>query len=226
MLKRTILLLSLALFVGPSLYAQKFTKKEQARREAREANYFCGATFTYSAGYVHSWLNNKPISNTTNGIGKTEYWANTDNSFDLGFSWDQALNKYWGIQTSIYYMRKGGDHLYYYDGDLGYGKILRPEETEEVTSQGAELQFQGRYFINLSKHQRLSVNAGGYIDKFFRKPSGYNNWNMGPQVGIGYDCFQISTSVTYQPGVFKRAFSSSDACQSAILVNIGYRIWK
>ena len=39
--------------VAPS-FAQKFTKREQARREAREKYYFCGNMFTLTAGYNHS----------------------------------------------------------------------------------------------------------------------------------------------------------------------------
>ena len=49
MFKRTIFVLLLASLAGSSLFAQKFTKRELARREAREAYYFCGATFTFSA---------------------------------------------------------------------------------------------------------------------------------------------------------------------------------
>ena len=226
MFKRTIFVLLLASLAGSSLFAQKFTKRELARREAREAYYFCGATFTFSAGYIHSWLANKPISNDYLSKGHSEYWANTDNSFDLGFAWDQCFNKQWGLQNAIYYVRKGGDHLHYYDGELGYGKILRPEETDEVTCQGAEWQCQVRYFFNLSKHQRLSLNVGGFIDKHFDKPSGYKNWDMGPQVGIGYDLYRFSGSVTYQPGVFKRVVNDCKSTQGALMVNLGVRVWK
>ena len=224
--KRTLLFLALALLACPSVFAQKFTKREKARQEARENYYFCGATFTLSAGYVHSWLSNKTISKSNLAVGHSENWANTDNSFDLGFAWDQAFNKSWGMQTSLNYVRKGGDHLYYYDGGLGYGKILREEETEEKTWQGIELQCQARYFFNLSKHQRLSLNAGGYIDKLMGSPTGFKNWNMGPQVGLGYDLYRFSTSVTYQPGVFRRIASDCNSTQSAIMVNMGVRFWK
>lgn len=224
--KRTLLIFSLALFACPTLFAQKFTKREQARRQAREEYYFCGATFTLTAGYVHSWMNFKSVSDDNLGKGFCEYWGNTDNSFNLGFAWDQAFNKKWGMQTALYYMRKGGDHLYYYDNGLDYGKVMRQEETEEITWQGAELQCQARYFLNLSKHQRMSLNAGIYIDKLVGSPSGMGNWNLGPQVGIGYDLWQFSASVTYQPGVFQAIVEDCHTAQSALMVNLGFRFWK
>lgn len=228
MTKRTILIVSLlAATLGSSLYAQKFTKREQARREAREAYYFCGASFTLTAGYVHSWLDNSAVDlGSSSTFGKSERWGNTDNSFNLGFLWDQAVSKRWGIQTGAFYMRKGGDHLYYYDNGLGYGAILRDEETDEVTAQSIELQSQARYYINLAKKFRLTLNGGFYIDKFVGSTSGYRNWNIGPQVGLGIDCWHFSGSVTYQPGVFKTVIDDCDSRQNSISVNIGYRFWK
>lgn len=226
MFKRTILVLSLALTLGPSLFAQKFTKREQARREAREAYYFCGSTFTLTAGYVHSWMSNSGITPSVSAFGKSERWGNTDNSYNLGFIWDQAFNKHWGLQTGAYFTHKGGDHLYYYDNELGYGMILRPEETKEVRAQMAQLQVQGRYFINIEKQMRLSLNVGGYVDKLFGNPDGYRNWNLGPQVGIGVDWKFISASCTYQPGVWTKVADNSKSSQSALCVNIGYRFWK
>ncbi len=226
MLKRTILVLSFALAIGPSLFAQKFTKKEQARREAREAYYFCGATFTLTAGYVHSWMSNNSIDLFNAPYGKSERWGNTDNSYDLGFIWDQAFNQHWGLQTGAYFSHKGGDHLYYYDNGLGNGMIMLPEKTQEVRAQMAQLQCQGRYFINLDKKLRLSVNAGCYVDKLFGNPSGYRNWNLGPQAGIGIDWHFISASCTYQAGVWNKVVDDSKSKQSAICVNIGYRFWK
>ncbi len=220
------MILLFATAFGSSLFAQKFTKKEQARREAREQYYFCGSTFTFTAGYVHSWMSNNAIGLDTEYYGKSERWGNTDNSFDLGFIWDQAFNKKWGLQTGAYYMRKGGDHLYYYDNGLGIGKILRDEETDEVTVQSVELQCQARYFFNLAKKMRLSLNGGIYIDKFFSSPSGIRNWNLGPQVGIGFDCNRVAVSCTYQPGLFEIVADDSYTKQNAICVNIGYRLWK
>lgn len=213
------------LTLTPTVYAQKFTKREQARREAREANYFCGATFSFCSGYVHSWMSNNVIDKRLS-YGKSERWANTNNHFDLGFAWDQAFNKHWGIQSGLYFMNKGGDHLYYYDNGLGYGKILRDEETDEVNAQSVEFQSQVRYFVPLAKKARLSLNAGYYIDKIIGKPSGFSHWNLGPQVGLGVDWMHLSTSVTYQPGLFENVVNDSHSRQSAVCVNIGYRFWK
>lgn len=225
MLKRTILVLLCALSVGGSaLYAQKFTKKAQLRREAREANYFYGASFTFTSGYVHSWMTDNAIRKSL-GAGKTERWANTNNHFDIGFAWDQSFNKHWGLQTGLYFTNKGGDHLYYYEGF--YGPILIEESTDEVNVMNAELQCQGRYFIPFAKKMRFSLNAGLYLDKGISTPSGIKNWNLGPQVGIGYDWQHLSTSVTYQAGVFDGMVAKhSYTRQNAICVNIGYRIWK
>lgn len=227
MIKRTILVLLFATTaLGQTLYAQKFTKKEQARREAREAYYFCGASFTFTAGYVHSWMSNNAIELGTNNYGKSERWGNTNNSFNLGFLWDQAINQKWGLQTGAFYSRKGGDHLHYFDNGLGYGKILRDEETEEVTSQCVEAQVQARYFINLAKKFRMTLNGGIYLDKYISSPSGFLNWNMGPQVGLGIDWQHFSAQVTYQPGLFERVAEDSHTRQSAVSVNFGYRLWK
>lgn len=226
MSKRTILVLSLALAIGPSLFAQKFTKREQARREAREAYYFCGATFTLSAGYVHSWMSNSSITPLAQRYGCSENWNNTDNSYNLGFIWDQAFNKHVGLQTGAFFTHKGGDHLYYYDNGLGYGPILRSEETKEVRAQMAQLQCQARYFINLDKQLRVTLNAGAYIDKIVGNPSGIGHWNMGPQCGIGVDWNHVGVSCTYQMGAWTKVADRSDARQSALCVNIGYRFWK
>lgn len=227
MLKRTILILLFALSLGPTLHAQKFTKKAQARREAREANYFYGASFTFTSGYVHSWMSNNVIDLQSDYYGKSERWGNTNNHFDIGFAWDQAINKHWGIQTGLYFTNKGGDHLYYYNNGLGMGPILLTEKTDEVNVKLAELQTQCRYFIPLAQKLRLSLNAGLYLDRTIKEPSGIRKWNFGPQVGLGFDWTHYSASVTYQPGVFDgMTVKNSNARQSALCVNIGYRIWK
>lgn len=228
MLNKSILVLLVSLFLVPPAYAQKFTKKEQARREAREANYFCGASFTFTSGYVHSWMTNDPIEGSYS-YGKSECWGNTNNHFDIGFLWDQSFSRQWGIQTGLFYTNKGGDHLYYYQDpslSVDYGKKLLAEKTSEINARAIQLQSQARYFVPLSKHQRLSVNAGFYIDRMIKEPDGFGKWNLGPQVGLGYDLFHFSTSVTYQPGLYKSVTKKSDSRQSAICVNIGFRLWK
>jgi len=220
------LVLLLASVLGPTtVYAQKFTKKAQARREAREANYFYGASFTFSAGYVHSWMTNNVIDLGTSYFGKSERWGNTHNRANVGFIWDQSFNKHWGMQNGAFFTNKGGDHLYYYEGL--YGPILVDENTDEVNVMSAEVQSQARYFIPLAYKVRLSVNAGVFVDKIFKHPSGIKNWNLGPQVGLGLDWNHVSASVTYQPGAFDRMVAkNSNSRQNALCVNIGYRIWK
>ena len=210
------------------VFAQKFTKREQARREAREANYFCGASFTLTAGYTHSWMSESKIKQGISSYGKSEYWNNTDNSFNLGFLWDQAFSKKWGLQTGLFFNNKGGDHLYYYDNgtSANYGPILRQEETNEVTVHSFGLQCQMRYFFPVGKYSRFSVNAGVFVDKQFDTPSGIANWNLGPQVGLGYDWKHLSVSTTYQPGLFNKVTDNSKSGLNAVLVNIGFRMWK
>lgn len=226
MTKRTILGLLLAVCVFPSVYAQKFTKKEQARREAREANYFYGASFTFTAGFEHSWMNEKSVDLDTEYYGKSEKWGNTHNFFNVGFLWDQAINRKWGLQTGLYYKQKGGDHLYFYDNGLGYGSILRDEETEEAGINMIEVQSQVRYFIPVQYRSRFSVNAGYFIDKFVNTPGDVRNWNLGVQAGIGYDYRHWSFSATYQCGLLPSVVDDCNSRLSSVSLNVGFRIWK
>lgn len=226
MVKRTILGLLLAVCVFPSVYAQKFTKKEQARREARKANYFYGASFTFTGGYVHSWMNEKSVDLDTEYYGKSEKWGNTHNSFNVGFLWDQAISRKWGVQTGLFYNQKGGDHLYYYDNGLGYGSILRDEETEEAAIHMVELQSQIRLFLPVGTYSRYSLNGGIFIDKFVNSPSNVRNWNLGVQAGIGYDFKHLSVNATYQCGLLPSVVDDCKSRLSSVSINIGYRIWK
>lgn len=226
MTKKILLGLLLAICVFPSVYGQKFTKKEKARREAREANYFYGASFTLTAGYDHSWMNLRSVYLDTEYYGKSEKWGNTHNFFNLGFLWDQAIDKKWGVQTGLYYKQKGADHLYYYDNGLGYGSILRDEETEEAGINMVELQSQIRRFFPVTYDSRFSVNGGIFIDKFFDTPSCVRNWNLGLQVGLGYDFQHISVSATYQCGLLPYVVDDCYSRLSSLQFNVGYRLWK
>ena len=127
--------------VAPS-FAQKFTKREQARREAREKYYFCGNMFTLTAGYNHSWLTPSDVTLKSSQYGKSEKMTNTKDAFNIGFLWDHAFKKahLWSIQSGLYFTVKGGEHLYYYDNGLGSGPQLKEEQTEKLTIQGLELQ--------------------------------------------------------------------------------------
>lgn len=226
MLKRKLVVLLIALIGVTPMMAQKFSKKEQARREAREANFFHGASFTLTGGVVHSWLQKSEIDPATTSFDKTEFWGQYDNSFNLGFLWDQAITRRWGIQTGLYYSRKGGDHLYYRDQHLGYGPILLAEETQEYSNQSVELQLQGRLFLPLTKRSRFSLNAGGYIDRVVESGDGFGKWDMGIQGGLTYEWYHLSLGATYQRSLFTPYIDNSNTKQQAVYVNIGYRFWK
>ena len=227
MCRKVLLVMLLLAVTAPSgLYAQKFSKKEQARREAREANYFCGATFTLTAGYEHSWMNEQSVSLSSKYYGKSEKWANTHDYFNVGFLWDQALSKKWGVQAGLFYKQKGGDHLFYYDNGLGYGAILRPEETVEAGINMIELQSQMRRFFALSPKSRVSVGAGIFIDKFIDTPDDVRNWNLGVQASLGYDWRHLALSVTYQCGLLPSVVCDCNSRLSSVSVNAGFRFWK
>lgn len=222
----TVLLLGFLSFA--SVFAQKFTKREQLRREAREKNYFCGNMFTFTAGFNHSWLTPSDVEMTTTYFGKTEKIANNKEAFNLGFLWDHAFKNTtkWSVQSGIYYTMKGGEHLYYYDTTLGEGPQLREEETEKLKIQGVEGQFLVRYAFPIAYDQRITLNAGPYITKLIDTPSDVKNWDFGALVGIGYDYKHWSASVNYQPGCFSEAIRNSKSRIANISINIGYRLWK
>lgn len=228
MLKKISVVLLLGLVSFTSVYAQKFTKREQLRREAREKYYFCGNTFTLTAGYNHAWLTSSDVDLSTTYFGKSEKVANTRESFNLGFLWDYAFknSRRWSIQSGFYYTVKGGEHLYYYDNQLGQGPQLREEETVKMKMQGIEAQFLFRYSIPLAYKQRITLNVGPYVTKFFDKPTGVKDWDLGGMAGIGYDFHHWSASVNYQPGCFPKVIKNCNSRVANISVNFGYRFWK
>ena len=213
--------------VAPS-FAQKFTKREQARREAREKYYFCGNMFTLTAGYNHSWLTPSDVTLKSSQYGKSEKMTNTKDAFNIGFLWDHAFKKahLWSIQSGLYFTVKGGEHLYYYDNGLGSGPQLKEEQTETLTIQGLELQCLLRRTFLISYDQRVTLNAGPYISRVLNKPEGIKGWDMGAMVGVGYDYKHWSASVSYQPGIFPKIADNSKTRQANIMFNIGYRFWK
>lgn len=228
MTKKILSVLLFSLVAITPIYAQKFTKREQARREARENYYFCGNTFTLTAGYNHAWLTASEIDLSSAAYGKSEKMANTVNRFNVGFLWDYAFknSKKWGVQTGLFYTMKGGAHLYYYDNGVGNGPQLRDEETEVLKIQGVELQVLWRRFINLAYDQRLTLNAGPYVNKYIDAPSGIKEWDFGVTVGLGYDYKHWSASISYQPGVYPFIADDCHTRQANIAVNVGWRFWK
>lgn len=221
--KKNLLLLIVALLSASPVFAQRFTKREQARREARAANYFYGASFTFTAGYDHSWVEKNDVG-TSPYFGQKQYFQNTYDSFNAGFLMDYALSKKWGYQIGLYYNQKGCDKVYYYDNHLGQGE--QKVSDEEIKVQGMELQGVVRYFIPLSYKSRISINAGLYLNKLIDPPATFKNWDMGVLVGAGYDWQHWSVSATYQPGVYPNLVTHSDLRMSSLMFNVGWRFWK
>ena len=90
--KRSVLLIIFMMVVAMPSFAQRFTKKEQAKREARAINYFYGNSFTVSAGYVHSWLTRDRFTDST--FGRSGAYQNTRDSYAFSFSWDYNKKKH------------------------------------------------------------------------------------------------------------------------------------
>lgn len=224
--KRNILLLIAFLIIAMPAFGQRFTKKEQALREARAKNFFYGHSFTLSAGYVHSWLTTDKFDQTSSSFGRTGQFSNTRESFDALFSWDICTSRRWGVQFSAGYIQQGGEKLFYSDQGLGNGPQLRPDLNETVHINSAELQSVFRYFIPLTYKSRLSVNAGLYIDRVTGSYSDRNDWDMGALVGLGYDWNHWSVIATYKPGVFPNVIKGSDTRVASLSINLGFRLWK
>lgn len=228
MTKKVLFVLLFCFLITTPAFAQKFTKREQARREARENYYFCGNMFTFSAGYNHSWFIPSSVSLKSDIYGKSEKLTNTNNAFNVGFMWDHAFKKAqkWSLQSGLYYTIKGGQHLYYYDNGLGAGPQLKEESTKDLNIQGIEAQALLRRTFLISYDQRITLNAGVFVTKFIETPDEIKNWDFGPMVGIGYDYKHWSASVSYQPGVYPNVATGSNTRVANISVNFGYRLWK
>ncbi len=223
--KRNLLVLLLGCVLIAPVYAQKFSKKDKARQEARARNYFCGASFTVTAGYLHGWMSDGEVEAfTTAPFGRTESFKNTHDAFNIGFLWDQSFSRHLGMQHGLYYVQKGGEKHYYYDAGLGAGALLR--DTKEISVSGIEWQALCRYYIPLTRVSRLSVNAGGYLTSLLNCHSdGIRSWDMGVMCGIGYDYRHLAVSVHYQPGLFHKVAKNSDLRLNAWMVNVGFRFW-
>lgn len=206
------------------VFGQKFSKRVQQRQEARKANYFYGASFTFTTGYTHSWLSESDYTLSTKAFGRKAETQNTRDSWNLGFLYDHAFSKAWGIQSGFFYMEKGGELFTFYDGGLGYGPIVVDETTIKVSYLG--LQCMARYFIPVNYHTRFSLNAGIHLDYAVQAGSYFSKWDLGPQAGIGFDWKHLAASVTWQIGVYPKVVDDSRSRLSAINVNVGVRFWK
>lgn len=223
---RSILLLIITLFIATPLFGQRFTKKEQALREARAKNFFYGHSFTISTGYVHSWLTTDSFDQTKSTFGRTGQYCNTRDSFQAFFSWDICTHRTWGVQFSAGYTQLGGQKLFYQDQGLGYGPQLRPDLTETITINNAEVQGMFRYFVPLTYKSRLSLNGGIFVDRVLGKYDDCHDWDFGPLVSLGYDWDHWSASVIYRPGVNPDLIKRADTRAASISFNVGFRLWK
>lgn len=224
--KRYILLLILSLVLAMPMFGQRFTKKEQALREARAKNYFYGHSFTLSAGYVHSWLTKDAFDNSSIVFGQTGAFQNTHNAVDFMFSWDICKKKYYGYQFTVGYLQNGGQKIYYQDLGLGNGPQLREDLTTNIRTQNIEAQAAIRGFLPLSYKSRISLNGGLYVDKLVGKTDPARDWDMGLFVGVGYDWKSLAASVTYKPGLYSNIVKDSNTRQAALMFNVGLRLWK
>ena len=222
--KRAVLLIFFILAVAMPSFAQRFTKKEQAKREARAINYFYGNSFTLSSGYVHSWLTRDRFTETS--FGRTGAYQNTRDSYAFSFAWDYNKKKHHGYRVSAGYAQFGGEKIFYYDLGLGYGRQQRYDLTEQIHLNEVMVQGKYRYFIPLTYKSRLSLDAGIFVSRIVGSYDDANIWDLGPVVGIGYDWKRFSLGVDYMPGVWYDVIEGSTARVSALIFNVGFHFWK
>mgnify|MGYP003294971188 CR=1 FL=1 len=222
--KRYILLLILSLVLAMPIYGQRFTKKEQAKREARAKNYFYGHSFTLSAGLNHSWLTKDEFEDLKFGLSGA--YQDTHNSFDLVFSWDMCFNKYYGYQLGLGYMENGGRKVMYHDNGFGYGPQLREDLSDKIRAGAMELQGAFRGFLPLTYKSRLTGSVGVFLDKRVGSSDYVRNWDLGLFVGIGYDWKHLSANVIYKPGLNTSSIEGCNSRAAAVMFNIGVRMWK
>ena len=222
--KKHFLLIILTMVMAMPMFGQRFTKKEQALREARAINYFYGNSFTLSAGYVHGWLATDHFD--LNEFGRTGLYGNTRESFSFSFAWDYCKKKNHGVQIALGYAQFGGEKVFYEDLGLGYGPQQRYDLTEQIHINNLVLQSSYRYFIPLTYKSRLSLNAGIYFSRVLGKYKEAKDWDMGPVVGLGYDWKHLSLGVNYMPGVYPNIVDGSTTRISSLMFNVGVHMWK
>lgn len=222
--KRLLLLVFAVLIVAMPSFGQRFTKKEQALREARAINYFYGNSFTLSTGYVHSWLTTDNF--TENTFGRTGAIQNTRESFGFTFAWDYCKTKTHGYQVSVDYAQFGGEKNYYYDLGLGYGPQQRYDLAEQIHLNEVMLKGAYRYFIPLTYKSRVSVDAGLYFARILGSYDDCKDWDMGAYLGLGYDWKHLSVGVNYMPGIYGNVIDDSNTRIGALMFKVGLHIWK
>lgn len=218
-----LLILAILAAVMPS-FGQRFTKKEQALREARAINYFYGNSFTLSTGYVHGWLISDHFDE--NAFGRSGAYQNTRESFAFTFAWDYCKSKHQGFQVSAQYAQFGGELNYFHDNGLGYGPQKRDDLTQQIHLNEALLRGKYRYFIPLTYESRISLDAGAYLGYIVGSYDNSKNWDYGAVVGIGYDWKHLSVGVDYMPCSIGRVIDHSTTRVSGLLFNVGVHLWK
>lgn len=223
--KVIILLLGMTLACEPVI-AQKFTKKEQARREARAKNYFYGNTFSLQAGFVNSWLRRNTIVSTTEA-GFSDVYQNNRQSFAIGATWNRAVNKWWGWEAGLFYAGFGGEKCVYYNSGLqGTTSQFRSDRSTVMKYGAIELQGLARFFYPLSYFSRVSFDLGVHLDKVVAGGDGVANWDFGPALGVSYEWKYLVGRVIYMPGINTGLVSDAKTAQNSIWFNVGYRFWK
>lgn len=222
--KRVFLLVILAVVVAMPSFGQRFTKKEQALREARSINYFYGNSFTLSAGYVHSWLTKDVFDDSAYGIEGAI--RNTRDSYAFSFAWDYCKKKTYGLQFAVSYAQFGGEKLYYYDSGLGYGPQLRSDKTEQIHLNEVIASAKYRYFIPVTYKSRVSFDAGIFAGYIVGSYDDAKKWDFGPMIGIGYDWKHLSMGVDYVPGVWNRVIDDSSTRIGSVSFKVGVHFWK
>lgn len=222
--KRVVLLSLMTLAVTMPTFGQRFTKKEQALREARAANYFYGHSFTLSAGYIHGWLAQDRFVSST--YGRTGSYEGDRESYAFSFAWDYSKSLHHGFRLSAAYGQFGGSKFFYEDQGLGYGKQLRADLTETVHLNEVMVFGTYRYFIPLQYKTRLSLDAGLYLSRIVGNYSDAQDWDMGVAVGLGADIDKVSCSLTYLPGIFGNVVDGSTTRVSALMFSVGFHFWK
>lgn len=218
----------MSLMTALPVQAQKFTKKAEARREARAKNYFYGHTFTVQAGLVHSWLTRYSFTPSTT-YGATSRYQNTRQSFDLGFTWDYACTRYWGLQLGTFYSQQGGQLTQRFKNtslSVDYGTQLLNEKTENVHINDLELEAMVRGFLPLTAHSRLSLGVGPYVGRIIAGPDASGHWTMGLQANMAYEWEHVYVGVTYQPGLYESLIDDCNTALNALWFNVGFRFWK
>ena len=219
-----ILLVLFLLVAYMPLSAQRFTKKEQALREARAINYFYGHSFTLSAGYVHGWLLGDHFEDDT--FGRTGSYQNKRESYAFSFDWDICKKKTHGYQFGLDFVQLGGSKIFFEDLGLGYGKQQRHDLTEQIHLNELMLTGAYRYFIPLTYESRLSLNGGIYVSRILGSYDDAKDWDLGAFVSIGFDYKHWSASVRYYPGVYGNVIDDSTARVAGLSLSIGYHLWK